>query len=156
MHCVPHGILPLASAADDQRRFTHYGHTMTEPAAQVPSLDTARLRLRCLSNAIRNCPLVLPHAAMLPKRSVGNRHVVASFRPGRDGSWRFDRDHRLRPVDEELCRPPSPRLYEALKRAELPSAEASRRVFAKPIHNGNGREVRFAGEPCLDAHNVRV
>jgi RimJ/RimL family protein N-acetyltransferase len=30
------------------RRCGHYGHAMTEPATQVPTLDTARLQLRCL------------------------------------------------------------------------------------------------------------
>jgi [ribosomal protein S5]-alanine N-acetyltransferase len=35
---------------DDNRRFDRYRHAMTEPVTQVqvPALDTARLRLRCL------------------------------------------------------------------------------------------------------------
>jgi ribosomal-protein-alanine N-acetyltransferase len=34
--------------SDDNRRFDRYRHAMTEPAAEVPAFDTARLRLRCL------------------------------------------------------------------------------------------------------------
>ena len=34
--------------ADDNRRSDPYRHPMTEPETQVPVLDTARLRLRCL------------------------------------------------------------------------------------------------------------
>src|SRR5262245_15283489 len=34
--------------ADDNRRSDPYRHAMTEPETQVPVLDTARLRLRCL------------------------------------------------------------------------------------------------------------
>ena len=45
---VPQSIPWPRSAADDNRRLDHYRHTMTEPATLLPTLDTARLRLRCL------------------------------------------------------------------------------------------------------------
>ena len=45
-----------ASAADDNRCFDLYRHSMTEPTTQVPTLDTARLRLRCLK--IEDAPAV--------------------------------------------------------------------------------------------------
>ena len=51
MRGVRQWIPQWESAADDNRRFDHYGHTMTEPATEVPALDTARLWLRCLKIA---------------------------------------------------------------------------------------------------------
>jgi [ribosomal protein S5]-alanine N-acetyltransferase len=48
VHCVVEWNPQLANAADDNRRFDHYGHTMIEPTTHVPTLDTARLRLRRL------------------------------------------------------------------------------------------------------------
>jgi hypothetical protein len=105
---------------------------------------------------MENCPPVLPHRAMLPRRWLAATTCWSAAVPAGTAA---DTSIAI------IVSAPSMSSFAVLARQDFTNrcrctslliAKGIRRAVAEPIHSGKGCEVGFGSEPSLDVDNVGI